>query len=198
MTYESATLMTVTDPTRVAGDFHEHAKGAIMATGANEVTAWECMTGPMVGIHGVVTNWDSLDEMAASQVAMAANMAPGGSLADLAERYQWVNRIVSEVIHEAGDCQGAYVNTTRFSFATLPEGMEHAGELALGAGANGLRIMTVLAGGEISGQLIGSAFVDSLDTAAGVVAATRADTRFMADLAQSATQLEARTLFRRL
>jgi hypothetical protein len=196
MTIESNTIMTIGDPTRLAGDFNDIVKPALESMGAIEVIAGVALTGPMTGMGILSSRWETLDGWAASSAAMEAQMAPGGGQAQLAERYQVAQRMIAETMHEAGEGTGSFANVSRYSFTGPPQGVENAGNLVMGAGAKGVRISRILAGGDMTGHVTGSIFLDSLDDLPGILAASASDAQFVADIQAAGGRLESRTIFR--
>lgn len=195
MTFISSTFMTTTDPSKVADDVNNIVRPALTEMGAKEVLAAEAMTGP-VGAYVLSTSWDSLESWAAAQAGMAANTAPGGPMADLMERYEPLQRVLFQEEATAGTPQGAYGVATRFSVTSPPQQLDHAAELAVGGGANGIRIMTAVAGAEMTGQVVGAVFLDSPDDMGGVMAAVQSDATYQATLTASEAQVQTRTLYR--
>ena len=122
-------------------------------------------------------------------------MAPGGDQAEMAGRYQIAQRVIAQSVHEAGDTTGSFVNASRYSFASPLQGMDNAAQLAISAGANGLRISQVLAGGDMTGHVVGALFLDSLDALPDILAAITADAQFVSDVQAAGGKLESRTIF---
>jgi len=196
MTVESSTIMTISDPSKLAGDLNDVVRPALEAMGALEVIAGVALTGPMTGMGVLSSRWESLGAWATASAEMEARMAPGGGQAELAERYQIAQRIIAHTLHEAGDTTGSFLNASRYSFTGPPQGLENAAELAVGAGAKGLRISRVLAGGDMTGHVIGSMFLDSLDGLPDILAGITSDSQFVADVQAAGGKLESRTIFR--
>lgn len=196
MTIESSTLMTISDPSKMEADLNEVVRPALEAMGALEVMAGVALTGLMTGMGLLSSRWESLGAWAAASAEMDARMAPGGGHAELAERYHVAQRIIGHTMHEAGDNSGSFLNASRYSFAAPPQGLENAAQLAVGAGANGLRISQVLAGGDMTGHVIGAMFMDSLDGLPEILAAITSDSQFVADVQAAGGKLESRTIFR--
>ncbi|MGI9597601.1 MAG: hypothetical protein ACR2QK_15665 [Acidimicrobiales bacterium] len=196
MAFESNTIMAVSDPSKVASDLNDLVNPALREAGALNVMAAEALTGTMTGLYILSTRWDSLEKWAAVQTEMADRMAAGGPLAELSARYQTQQRIVSEDLVEAGTTSGRFINATRYSVASPPDGLQQAADVTVAGGAEGIRITSVLAGGDMSGHVIGALFLDSLDSLPGVIAATRADAEYMANIAAAGAQLQSRTIFR--
>lgn len=195
MAYTSSTFMTTTDPSKVADDVNNVVRPALMEMGAQEVMAAEAMTGP-VGAYVLNTRWESLESWAAAQAGMAANTAPGGPMAELMERYEPLQRALFQDEATAGTAEGAYGVATRFSVTAAPQQLDHAAGLAVAGGANGIRILTVVAGAEMTGQVVGAVFLDSPDAMAGVMDAVQGDATYQETLAAAGAQLQARTLYR--
>jgi hypothetical protein len=196
MTIEISTLMTISDPSKLETDLNDTVRPALTALGAQEVIAGIALSGPMTGLGLLSTRWDSLGAWATASSQMEAQMAPGGERAQLAERYQITQRIIAQTMHEAGDSSGAFVNASRYSFTAPPQGLDNAAKLAIGAGANGLRISQVLAGGDMTGHVIGAMFMDSLDVLPDLLASITSDSQFVADVQAAGGKLESRTIFR--
>ena len=196
MAIEVNSLMTVSDPSRLSSDFHDTVHGALMEAGALEVNGYVGLSGPMTGMAGLQSRWESLGQWAEASAAMEATMTPGGAMAEMAERYQLAQRIIGTDMLEAGNPSGAFVIASRYSFTAAPQGLDNAAKLALAAGANGLRIMSVLAGGDMTGHIIGATFLDSLDAMPGVLASITSDAQFVADVQAAGGHLESRTIFR--
>ena len=196
MAIESNTIMTISDPSQLDGDVNDVVRPALEAMGALEVLAGVALTGPMTGMGFLSSRWDSLGAWATAAAEMEARMAPGGGQAELAERYQIAQRIIGQSMHEAGDATGSFVNASRYSFTSPPQGLENAAQLAIGAGAKGLRISQVLAGGDMTGHVIGAMFLDSLDGLPDILGTITADSQFVADVQAAGGKLESRTIFR--
>lgn len=196
MAFESTTIMTTTDPSKVAADLNDLVRPALVELGSLEVSVVAALTGPMTGMYALSNRWETLEAWSAAEATMAQQMLGGGELAQVAARYQTVQRVISRDLLEAGTCTGQYLNASRFSITSAPQGLEHAAKVMIDAGVNGVRALSVMAGGDMSGHLIGGAFVDSLDTLSDALAATAADDQFMADIAEIGAKLESRTIFR--
>ncbi|MCP3933758.1 MAG: hypothetical protein GY708_00145 [Actinomycetia bacterium] len=154
------------------------------------------LTGPMTGMGVLSSRWESLGDWATASAEMETRMGPGGGQAELAERYQIAQRIIASPMHEAGDNTGAFLNASRYSFTSPPGGLDHAAQVAIAAGAKGLRISQVLAGGDMTGHVIGAMFMDSLEGLPDILASITADAQFVADAQAAGGKLEARTIFR--
>lgn len=196
MAIESSTLMTISDPSKLEGDLNDVVRPALEAMGALEVMGGVALTGQLTGTGFLSSRWEKLGAWAAASAEMEARMAPGGGQAELAERYQVVQRLIASPLHEAGDASGSFINVSRYSFTSPPQGLENAAQLAIGAGANGLRISQMLTAGEMTGHVIGVMFLDSLDGLPDILAATTADSQFVADVQAAGGKLESRTIFR--
>jgi hypothetical protein len=196
MTVESSTILMISDPSKLAGDLNDVVRPALEAMGALEVIAGVALTGPMTGMGILSSRWESLGAWATATAEMETRMAPGGGQAELAERYQIAQRIIAHTLHAAGDTTGSFLNASRYSFTGPPQGLENAAELAVGAGAKGLRISRVLAGGDMTGHVIGAMFLDSLDGLPDILAGITADAQFVADVQAAGGKLESRTIFR--
>ncbi|MDH3731796.1 MAG: hypothetical protein OES13_11870 [Acidimicrobiia bacterium] len=196
MAIESSTIMTISDPSKLEGDLNDTVRPALEKMGALEVMAGVALTGPMTGMGLLSSRWESLGAWAAASAEMESRMAPGGGQAELAERYQIAQRIIAHSMHEAGDTTGSFVNASRYSFTGLPQGLENAAQLAIGAGAKGLRISQVLAGGDMTGHVIGAMFLDSLDGLPDILAGITSDSQFVTDVQAAGGKLESRTIFR--
>ena len=59
-----------------------------------------------------------------------------------------------------------------------------------------MRISQVLAGGDMTGHLIGAMFLDSLDGLPDILAKVNADAQFVSDVQGAGGKLESRTIFR--
>ena len=195
MAFESDTLVVVTDPSNLAADFSEVVAPGLTAAGAVEVRMGLALTGQLTGHHVLSSRWESLGAWMAANEAMAARMAPGGELAHFAERYQIVQRMLSEDVLEDGSAAGTAFTASRYSFTGPPQGFDHAASLAMGAGANGIRIVRFLAAGEWTGHFVGAIYYDSLDVMPGVLAATSSDAEFVQNVTEAGGRLESRTVF---
>lgn len=193
MAIESNSIFNLTDPGALGTDLNDVVRPALEGLGALEVRGGLALTGPMTGMGVLSSRWESLGAWAASQ---AASEAPGSPLAEVASRYQLTQRLISQDLHEAGTTSGDFLTAVRFSFTSAPQGLENAANVTVSAGAKGVRILSVLAGGDMTGHLIGAVFLDSLDQLPDVVAAGQGDPQFMADMAAAGGQLQSRTLFR--
>jgi hypothetical protein len=193
MAIESNSSFTISDPSRVASDLNDVVRPGMQALGALEVTGAVAMTGPVTGMGVVSTRWESMDQWAAAD---AAGADPDSDMAELAARYQITQRIISQDLHEAGNASGSFLNASRYSFAGPPPGLENAANLAVSAGANGLRIVRVLAGGDMTGHVIGAMFLDSLEALPDILASITSDAQFVADVQSAGGKLESRTIFR--
>ncbi len=193
MAVQSNTIFAISDPSRLASDLNDVVRPGMEAMGALEVTGGVAMTGPMIGMGVLSTRWESLGQWAAAQ---AAGEDPDGDMAELASRYQLAQRIITQDMHEAGDPTGSFVNASRYSFTSTPGGLDNAAELAVSAGANGLRIGRVLAGGDMTGHVIGAIYLDSLDGLPDILGSITSDSQFVADVQAAGGHLEARTIFR--
>jgi hypothetical protein len=193
MAIESNSIFTMSDPSRVASDLNDVVRPAMQALGALTVTGAVAMTGPMIGMGVMSTRWESMDQWAA---ANAAGADPDGAMAELASRYQITQRIISQDLHEAGNTSGSFLTASRYSFAGPPPGLENAADLAVSGGANGLRIIRVLAGGDMTGHVIGTTFLDSLEALPDILASITSDAQFVADVQSAGGHLESRTIFR--
>jgi hypothetical protein len=182
----------------VGKDLNDHVAPALVEGGAQGVLVGESLTGPTMGTYVLNSQWESLGAGAASSNAMTTRMAPGGDLADLAGRYQPIQRIISQTMFEAGSSDGAFISASRFTFTSPLGGLENTGQIATTNGANGARISSVLAGGDMTGHLIGAMFFDSLDALPGLLASFASDPQFMADVAAAGGHLESRTIFQRV
>lgn len=196
MAIESSTLMTISEPSSLEGDLNDVVRPALEAMGALEVMGGVALTGQLTGMGLLSSRWESLDAWAAASAEMEARMAPGGGQAELAERYQVVQRLIAHPLHEAGDTTGSFVNVSRYSFTSPPQGLDNAAQLAIGAGAKGLRISQMLAAGDMTGHVVGAMFLDSLDDLPEILAAITADSQFGADVQAAGGKLESRTIFR--
>ena len=193
MAMQSNTIFSISDPSRLASDLNDVVRPGMEAMGALEVTAALAMTGPMIGMGVLSTRWETLGQWAAAQ---AAGEDPDGDMAELASHYQLAQRIVTQDMHEAGDPTGSFVNASRYSFTSPPQGMENAANLAVSAGANGLRIGRGLAGGDMTGHGLGGIYLDSLDGLPDILGTITADSQFVADVQAAGGHLESRTIFR--
>ena len=196
MAIESSTIMTVSDPSKLEADLNDVVRPALEAMGALEVMAGVALTGPMTGMGILSSRWESLGGWATASAEMEARMAPGGGQAELAERYQVAQRIIASTMHEAGDNTGSFLNASRYSFTAPPQGLDNAAKVSIAAGAKGLRISHVLAGGDMTGNVIGAMFMDSLDGLPDILASVTADSQFVADVQAAGGKLESRTIFR--
>lgn len=193
MALQSNTIFAISDPSRLSSDLNDVVRPQMEAAGATEVTGAVGMTGQLLGMGVMSTRWNSLGQWADAQ---AAAEHPDGDIAKLAARYEIAQRIITVDMHEAGDCTGAFLNASRYSFTAAPDGMDNAADLAVSAGAKGLRIGRVLAGSEWTGHVIGAVYLDSLDALPDILAAITADSQFVADVQAAGGHLESRTIFR--
>lgn len=197
MAIESSTIVTTTEPGAVAGDVKDTITPALADLGVIDVSVAQALTGPMLGAYALNTRWETLDQWAAADATMAERMAAGGALTDMVARYDQQQRILASNLIDVGGT-GRFVSVSRYSITSPPEGLDHAADLTTGAGANGLRVSTILAGGEMSGQLLGAIFVDSLDLLPTLTATALADAEYQASIAAAGAQLVSRTIFRML
>lgn len=198
MAFEADTLFVATDPSNITADFADVVAPGLTEAGAIEVRMGLALTGQLTGHYVLSSRWEALGAWMAANDAMAARMAPGGDLAHFAERYQIVQRLISEDVLEAGSASGAAFTASRYSFTGPPQGFDHAASLAMGAGANGVRIVRLLAAGEWTGHVVGVIYYDSLDAMPGVLAATTSDAQFIQNVTDAGGNLEARTVFQLL
>ena len=77
-------------------------------------------------------------------------------------------------------------------------GLPYAADQVVAAGANGMRIVSVLSGGEMTGHYIAAMFLDSLEPLPDILASLGADEQFVANSMASGAKLESRTLFRKV
>lgn len=198
MAFESDTLVVATDPSNLAADFADVVAPGLTGAGATEVSMGLALTGQLTGQYVISSRWESLGAWMAANDAMATRMAPGGELAHFADRYQIVQRLLSEDVLEAGSASGAAFTASRYSFTGPPQGFDHAAALATGAGANGIRIVRLLAAGELTGHIVGATYYDSLEAMPGVLAATTSDAEFIQNVTDAGGKLESRTIFQLL
>lgn len=198
MAVEVNALYAPTDLSNLAEDWNDRAQPVIDASGAVESTCWMALSGPMTGMFAVSTRWETLGQWATASADMAARMVEGGDLADLAARYQITQRIVTVDLVEAGSPSGPFLNASRYSATAPPVGLDHAAERSVAAGANGVRISSVLSGGEMTGHLIGAIYLDSFDVLPDLLASLGSDAQFGANTRAMGGRLEGRTLFRRV
>ena len=195
MTVESNTIMTISDPSRLEGDVGVVGSG-LQALGALEVVAGVALTGPMTGMGILSSRWESLGAWADAAAQMEAQAAADPAQAEMVGRYEIAQRIVGHTLHEAGDTTGAFVNASRYSFTAAPQGLDNAAQLAIDAGAKGLRINQVIAGGDMTGHVIGAMFLDSLSDLPDILARITADSQFVSDVQAAGGKLESRTIMR--
>ena len=125
-----------------------------------------------------------------------------GSEEDVLQGDGWILRVLrfgslrAPEIRLVGDATGSFVNASRYSFTSPPDGLDHAAQVTMGAGAKGLRISYVVAGGDMTGHLIGAMFLDSLDGLVDILATVSSDAQFLANAQAAGGKLEARTIFR--
>lgn len=195
MTIESNTFLAVSDPTTLAADVNRTVRPALEDLGASEVTAALGLTGQMTGVGVLTARWSSLDTWAAATAEMATRMAPGGSEAELADRYQVADRMLSSVLHDAGEHSGAFLCGHRYSFGGAPVGLEESASAFVAAGATSMRFSEIFAGG-MTGQVFGAMSIDSLDNLTEILAATSLDSQAMTALRAAGGKLETRVVLR--
>lgn len=198
MSYEISTIYAGPDRATFTEDLNTQARPMITDAGAKEVTGWQAFTGPMTGLAAITSRWESLDDVGAWMADMAQRSAAGGDLADLVSRYQLVTRVVGRDLAEAGTPAGSVLAATRFSFGATPVGLDRAAELGVESGANGVRILAIIMGGEMTGQVIGGTFYDSMDTMASAIETISGNPEFVANAQAGEAKLESRTIFQRV
>ena len=195
MAFESDTLIVVNDPSHLTTDFDEVVAPALTGAGAIEVRMALALTGQLTGHYVLSSRWESLGAWFSANEAMTARMAPGAEMGHFAERYQIVQRLLSEDVAEAGSPSGPVFTASRYSFTGPPQGFEHGVNLTTGAGAKGGRVVRMLAAGDWTGQYVGAVYYDSIDAMPGVLAATTSDAQFIQNVTDAGGRLESRTVF---
>jgi hypothetical protein len=198
MTYEVFSVYAMSDRASIGEDMNNTVRPMITAAGGTQVDGWDVLTGPMAGKVGISSRWESLDAFGAWLTDIPKKVAADGGFADMLGRSEMIMRVLLQDVTSSGSATGKYMSSARFSFDSSPVGMDHALQLGIGAGGNGGRIMTAIAGGEFTGQVLGNFFYDSLDGFPAVLAATSSDPTFAENVAASGGQLQSRTLFQRI
>lgn len=198
MAWEVNTVMTRSDPASAASDANERGVPTLRGVGATEATAWQILTGPMVGKCVMQSRWDSLTTFASGMREVALNAANDAALAEMLGRWTSEMRIVLADVIEGGRTSGDYLMSTRFSAEAPQVGLPHAIELATTNGAAGARILTATAAGEWTGQTIGTSWYDSLDDIEPVLASNAGDEQMTANARAAGLRIQSRTLLHRL
>ncbi len=198
MSWEVNTLMAGPDPETAARDTAEVGAPALIAAGATEATCWLGLTGQYMGVYAMQSRWDSLDTFATAMRELGAKASSDTTLGDVMSRWTPQLRVVLAEVDTGGDCSGSHLMASRFSATSPLVGTDRSIALGLANGINGARILQAISGGEMTGQYIGSSYVDSLDTGAAFLAAAAADPQFQADARAAGLTLESRTLFARI